>query len=538
MTVDLRVVELLEPENLIGELRIVGEEGDRRKLAPFWLEQEEYLDWFFASLRGEAPRNAYILKSRQMGISTVVVASLFIKAYLAPSWKPRTILTIGHEEGACKRMIRMVRNYATELPPELRPGFEPDNKFSIGFGHNGSTWASLMAGGRGQGRSETYTDLHATEMAFWPQSSSASAGADTPADQDAWSSVAAVIHDPGAHKIIESTANGPRGFFHKMDATARDEEGWRHFFFPWTMQRRYRRPVPDPERMLNELDDYERRMYDAGHMDLEQVAFRRLKLHTEGYSLTRFRREYPLTRLDPFLSESGGWFDDNVLNDLAAHCPRSVEWPLRGKWTSEWTQWHAYDPKRLYAMGIDTSGGTGGDDAVIYVLRDDYVPVAKWRSNRRSPKQQAAAASRIGGAYGKPLCLIECNKFGLEVAEELQRLGGVRMLKPNGKWFYSTGKASGNNKRKVYVWARHVLDNRIATVHDDTTISQLLAIVEHTSGMIAPASSTTHDDAADAWVFAAFACRRIAGKVAKLDPAEQREEAIRRFKKRIGAPHA
>lgn len=538
MVADSSYLDILDHEDLLYELSIIGEDGERRTLDRPWEEQAAYIDWFFRSLRGEAPRNGYVLKSRQMGLSTIVVASLFIKAYLAPSTKPRSMLTIGHEEGACKRMIRMVRNFATELPPELRPTFDPDNKFSIGFEHNGSVWASLMAGGRGQGRSETYTDLHATEMAFWPTSSSATAGADTAADEDAWASVDAVIHDPEAHRIIESTANGPRGFFYKMSKTAKKEKDWEYFFFPWTMQRRYRRKVSDPQALIAALTDEERGWLTHGVMDLEQIAWRRHKLHVKMLSPTRFRREYPLTEIDPFLLSKGGWFDADKLNRMLQFAPRDFLWPYRDEWTDHWTVWHKREPGRRYAIGVDTSGGTGNDDAVIYVLRDDYVPVAMWRSNKHSPKAQARAISRIGGMYGKPWCLIECNKFGLEVFNEVARLGGVRLMKFNGKPFYSTGKNSGDNKRKVYTWARYTIDHDIAVVCRPETVTQLQSIVERESGMVAPPTDSEPDDEADAWVFAVFACRKVAREASLTTPEEQREQAVRLFQKRIGATHA
>jgi len=103
-----------------------------------------------------------ILKPRQIGITTAVIAALVHRALFSAD--KYDVYTITHEQKACGRVNQMARNFWRTLPDMLRPELVKDNSQELAFGHNGSSFTQSMAGGRSQGRSFTYQCLHATEM--------------------------------------------------------------------------------------------------------------------------------------------------------------------------------------------------------------------------------------------------------------------------------------------------------------------------------------------------------------------------------------
>ena len=304
---------------LAQRLRIEHREGHmvtlRGNVTP---EQAQIIE----AWRDPRKRSICILKPRQMGATTMLQALAFAETYLCPD--PIGVLTLGHEAGACYRVNHMLRTFAEGLPPGLRPRLDPDNASNIGFrgpllAEGRVTHRQLMAGGRGQGRSWTFQMVLATEMAKWPQGSSATAG--TEIDRDVWASTLSTLHaGPHTRKVVESTGEGPFGIFYDVVKTARESDDWIFLFFPWHSMATYQRPVPDGFEFMDE----ERELQAIHGITDEQIAWRRWKLTDEEYTLRRFRKEYPFTWLEPFMLDDGSWFDNEHLNKVLGRLPKRI----------------------------------------------------------------------------------------------------------------------------------------------------------------------------------------------------------------------
>jgi hypothetical protein len=496
-----------DPREFIERLQIVTDMNEKRFMYP-WFEEQE---WLFTSLTTR--RNTLCLKCRQVGFSTLTKGFTFWKVYTSP--RPRQCLEVVHDDDAQTTFRKMTRRFWEGLPPGLRFPMKPNNLYESGFPHNDAKFHRIVAGGGGQARGDTYTDLHFTEMAKYPRGSAAHANADTDTDADMWQSANATVHVPDASVIVESTGNGPLGKFHdlwkiaKADAV-RPNPTWGYVFVPWTQCERYQRPVPDPKALQADLNSEERRLMGLG-LSLEQIAWRRWKLAQEGATPLRFRREYPLTDLEPFMVDAHGWFDQEALNELLALIPSAtperraiLEQPVKVLVPPE--------PGRRYGMGLDTSGGVGRDDAAIKVWRDDLIECCVWHSSRASPREQGEMAMRIGGLFGgreRVTCLIEANKYGKAVINAVEEAGspGVTLWKDDkGGDFWSTGGRAGDTKRELFVYGRELVRNQHVVYNYEESIHQAQQIVELPNGEIRGAGDA-HDDLVMADLFAWWALK-------------------------------
>lgn len=510
-------MRLLDPAWFVPRLTIVDREGVVRQMdtptQEQWTVIEAWKRW----------RNICILKPRQIGSTTITQALAFHAGYTASD--PIDILTLTHESGACSRVNMMLKEYARGLPDALRPRLSRANMSEIELAHNGVTFRQGMAGGRGQSRSFTNHIVIATEMAFWPQGSASVKGG-TEADRDVWASTLATMHDgPYRRVVVESTGDGPTGQFYDIVKIARSSEDWAFIFFRWFDFQQYRRdPGPDWERTPEEAE-----LARLHGLDDSQLAWRRNKLLDQGYSEMRFRREYPATWEEPFLLAESTWFDAELLNRVLARLPADrIQRPGALEVYAE------AEPDRRYFIGMDTSGGTGRDYAVIQVLRDDMEQVCVWRSNTTPPHTQAETAANIAARYNGAVVLCEENNFGKQVIKRMERLG-VRCWKDEkGKNFWTQGGRAGQTKKMIYGHGQRLVNQGHACsaaqseptrLNDPTTINELIVVREDEKGNI-QAPEGSHDDHADALMLA-YWCGRRFFSVATSRPADPNRAKLR-----------
>jgi hypothetical protein len=468
-------------------------------------EQEQVLDAWI-----ESPRSI-TLKPRQIGVSTILQACLFADGYFATDGGGSS-LTMTHESGSTGRMNRMLRNYWKGLDPALRLGrLDPDNAHQIGFPHNEWEFIQYMAGGRGQGRSYTFRQVVFDEMAFYPQGSASVKSAED-ADEDAYSSVMSTVDEesPYFKVAIASTGEGPGGIFHRMWQQTKDDPAWRRIFFPWKDFPMYGR---EPRAGLAEtLTPEERELVDAHGLNLRQLEWRRHKLYTDGYSLQRFRREYPLTDEEPFLLHSSTWFDAELLNKIKARIP--ARWRANA-FVGPLRVYHQPEPGRTYFAGGDTSGGTGGDTAVLVILREDYEVACVWASNTEKPDGQADAWAELCAWYNAALACVEENKYGRQVSDRMEEQGAVLWRDEKGKRYWTQLGKAGESKLRLYGYARQMVDGALCCsaapdhaprINDEDICHEMMVIRENGTGNI-EAPPDQHDDFADAYALALWSGR-------------------------------
>jgi hypothetical protein len=169
--------------------------------------------------------------------------------------------------------------------------------------------------------------------------------------------------------MLESTANNPGDRFSELIAGA-PENGWHLITHWWWEEPKYCDPVPDDF----ERTEAEAELAEAYNLTDGQLAWRRRYLATLGPY--KFRREYPACLDDCFLGREGGYYGEEVLQDIHV-----IEHELHGK--RHGREIEAPHPHDRYVMGVDIGGGVGGDYSALCVVSVSTMqPVYTERNNQ------------------------------------------------------------------------------------------------------------------------------------------------------------
>ena len=253
-----------------------------------------------------------ILKSRQLGASTYVQGELFRRTVTST----RTTLTLSHDSESTQKLRRMADRFWRNCKfGELQPARHYANATLSTYPEFDSTAIIATAGSLNTGRGDTYSDLHGSEVAFWPDAESIIAGA-----------------MQGGHPDItlESTPNGAQGFFYDLCMEALRGEGiWTLHFYPWWWDEHYRIQLDE-----NEVIEYaadEALLVQNHNLSPEQIKWRRAKKR-ELKQL--FIQEYPEDPYTCFITSGKSYFGDTSQCFTASLHP----------------EWH---PEHRYQAGLD-----------------------------------------------------------------------------------------------------------------------------------------------------------------------------------------
>ncbi len=305
-----------------------------------------------SSLRAQKPVRIIILKSRRMGVSTVIQASF---AHFAFTTQRFSAVTGAHTDASSEFLHGMTEQMYESLPPALqlqkKTGIRGKH---IAFKSGSSLKTFTAGGGAGVGRGLGMRAVHASEVGYWPD-----------AGGTLLSLRQIVPEEPGTFIILESTAHGVGDTFHKEWVAAENgESGYTPMFFAWHEFEDYQLPgvaVPD-------LDDDELALQRKGVTDA-QLAWRRQTISSKcAGSLDLFHQEYPATPEEAFLSSGRPYFHglDNVPIDEPKLRGEIVGIPVVGGGKLRFAEsaggpvtiWKEPQPGRRYVIGADVAGST------------------------------------------------------------------------------------------------------------------------------------------------------------------------------------
>lgn len=491
---------IMDPWWFILRLRIVTKTGRLVTFKDIGLfpEQEQTLR---ALIDGG---DVLVEKSRQMGITTIVVAFCLWKVITARS--SYNVLMVMHEHTSTLRFAQQLRVHIKHLPPSIRPVILVDNssEITLKVGNHISMIRFTMAGGRSGAKGFTFRLIALSEAAHYPMGSSAHRKADPEAegvDKEFYTSARSTLPtrdvDPEARLVIESTPGPPYGLYHDLVKATQQggtevDAAWTFLFFPWYKFPQYRREVPEGFEVTSEEQEL---LGTHPEMTMENIAFRRHKLDVEGYSLRKFRKDFPTTWSEPFLVSGGVWFDAEVINALSLRLPPGPPTGLR-----------VYQPPRhgaMYFHGYDASGGTQNDSGVLTVLNKAAEQCLVWSSDHHQPRQQAEMIKDIWLQY-PGIVLVECgNKYGNAVVERLIELGVTVYVDQYGDRFTTTK----STKATLMDYARHEVNEQLVDIEDPPTVMELGKFREFPDGTLA-AEAGFHDDHVMSLAFALWCGRR------------------------------
>jgi len=412
-----------------------------------------------------------ILKPRQIGISTLLRAWSFYKAWTSQEALREGV--VSHHQRSARHMHDMDKMFYAQLPELMRRGLDVDNTTTLRFADTQAEVSSFTASSKHGTRSFTLSSAHLSEFAFYTD------------PEETLATVTATVGD--GQIIIETTPNMPGDAFHRLCEGAQDgTNGWRLVTFWWWEHDRYRQnPPTDFERT-----DDEQELADRYKLDDQQIYWRRTQVNTMG--VAKFRREYPACLDDAFHNTGNTYLEGSIFDEIETVEFDTPEMVLEDP---------NYDDK--YAMGVDVGGGLGLDHSVITVISCTTMqPVYMWRSNRVTPVGFADKIATVYDKYNQPRILCESNNHGHVTLYRLRELGVKNLwLSPEGKDWTTSVKS----KLEAYEVFREFLVSGLIRCMPASACMELRQLIVKSINPEAPRG--LHDDMAMSMALA-YRCMR------------------------------
>lgn len=276
--------------------------------------QQKFYDVLKRQSEAGKPMRVIILKARQMGFSTLTEAILFKRTATRANV---TSGIIAHKDDATTNLFNMSKLYLQELPEQLKPETRASNAKEIIFDNRTGTGLRskikcMTAGGDGVGRSDTFQNLHLSEVSSWNNAKEILDGL-----------LQAVPNKPDTLVVIESTAKGYDYFKELWDKACAGENDFEPLFCAWWELDEYRMPADNI--VLTEEEKELKKLYN---LDDEQIAWRRWCIRNNcGGDINTFKQEYPACPEEAFLASGECIFDkDIVISQIERNRPLISGW--------------------------------------------------------------------------------------------------------------------------------------------------------------------------------------------------------------------
>jgi len=484
-----------DPRAFFKFLKVMDKE--QGKMVPFVLnqEQEELLDVLLKEKR------VIVLKARQIGCSTLLRAYFLWRQYVSP--EPTTHAIISYTRDSADHLHSMDKQFYVKLPKALQRKLAKSSNRTLQFADTKAALRSFTAGGKaGATRSFTFNSCHISEFAFFDD------------QEDLLSNVIASVGE--GQVVIETTPNIPGDKYHDLIMNS-PTNGWHLCFFPWYKHQNYKKKsrfhldtVPDITAEEDEL------MQDL-NLSKAQLYWRRTKVNSIG--LDKFRREFPSTVDEAFLSTSNLFFPTDVIDQIdridTGRGPHHYYGEARGD--------------DQYAMGVDVASGAGGDYSTITVVsRTTQQIVYHYRCNTILPHNFSDIVFEKYWEFNEPLTCVEQNGVGEVVISRLVEWRLKNLWKDKKGKYWRTNK---HNKIAIYDHLRDLLCNEEIGIIDKILWSELRTVEITDNGVPNAVQKGTNDDIIISTALALYMC--------KLKPApsfyQVRRDMIEEFKRSVRA---
>lgn len=375
-----------------------------------------------------------ILKSRQLGISTLVAA---YSVWQAIFYKEKNILIIATKLAVAQNFIRKVKTYIKNLPKWLMvPEISANNKQQIEFS-NGSQIKAVPTS-EDAGRSEALSLLIVDEAAFVRNF------------DELWMGLYPTL-STGGRAILLSTPNGVGGQYHELYVNA--------------------------EAKKNEFNSI-KLMWDV-HPDRDEDWFRR---ETKNMSQKQISQEL----LCDFASSGDTFLTAEVLTNLRFMTKGPIEksGPSQGVW-----YWNYPLEGNGYVLSADLARGDSGDFSTFHVINTKTLTVDCEFKGKIPPDQFASLIYDIGRRYNWALVCPENNAYGytalLKLAELAYKAIYFESEKEKYKFLYggehNIGKAGfstqKDSREKILANLEEMVRNNRIKVYSTRTYEELKTFV-------------------------------------------------------------
>ncbi len=410
-------------------IKIRSKEG---KIVDFKLNapQERLYNIIKEQKAAKKPVRVIILKARQMGFSTLVESILFKDT--VTKFNRRTGI-ITHLASATSNLFNMSKLMLDELPESIKPGIKKSNAQELIFDNDKGTGLKskikcMTAGTSGVGRSDTFDNLHLSELAFWEGDVTATLTG----------LLQAVPNLPDTMIIIESTANGFEKFKELWEQAINGESDFIPLFVAWYELPEYSMPYSGFK-----LTEEEKRLKDLYNLTLDQLEWRRWCIRNNCQNnLEQFKQEYPSCPEEAFISTGFCIFDKEKIIERLREIPKPIK---QGYFvydeakamqnTMSDIRW-VNDKNGIikifklpnqpaftkYAIGGDTAGDTLGDEFSSDVIDAKSLEQVATLTMKTDEDLYAKQMYCLGKYYGFALMAIETN-YSTYPQKKLEELG-------------------------------------------------------------------------------------------------------------------
>lgn len=415
-----------------------------------------------------------LLKSRQLGMSTAILAEFFIEAQLIPGL---VVAIVSHEDYATRRLLDKVDLFHKHLPEDMKSKLYHDSDNEKVFA-NGSTIYIGTAGQRAFGRGDTVHRALVSEEAHYMN------------PEKLLSGLREAVPSSG-YIVRESTPLGDMGYYYtSVQECIEGKSDYKLVPLYWWFGQDYR--IPRESQLILEEDRGElsytpkevELMLEKG-LDEEQIRWRRWKIRSmrSENRETIFPQEYIEDMESCWLGPADKVFAD-VEEQLQSFSLKARD-PIRTEGILE--VWKEPEAGAHYIFWVDPAGGespTENDphDGVILKLTPGGLEQVAAIHSRMEQKPLAYKVAEIGVKYNSALLIIERNGVGKGVLNYLVNDIGYKNLYPElnaageftGKWGWFTDHY---NKALMISDTMLAIKNGSVVTYDRKVIRQLRALV-------------------------------------------------------------
>ena len=404
------------------------------------------------------PLRLIMLKARQWGGSTLVLMYMaWIQLVLKPNWNS---VICGHKHDTAAA-IKNIYTRALKYYPKLltHDGKQPAFKTFEGCANvnrlEGSESLVINASARSQDAVRGYDVkmAHLTEVAFWPSTTMYS-------PENVIRSIGGTIPlEPLTMIVLESTADGVGNFFHsewlRAKAHLSDKEA---VFVPWYEIEIYRKEVANPQLLVDEMDDYEKWLWQDCGCTLEMINWYHHK-RREYIAHDKMASEFPTTDVEAFNSTSNNVFPLEVIEQMRHTTVMPL---LRGDMTGKgengmrdldftvnesgpmelWKRPEQSAFRNRYMVVVDVGGRSSSSDWSVIAVFDRHLDsdgskaesrpevVAQWRGHIYHD-ELAWKAVQIARYYGNAMLVFESNTLECEGCLDSLNFDRIKATYPN-----------------------------------------------------------------------------------------------------------
>lgn len=487
-------------------IKIRNKEG---KIIDFKLNnpQQRLYDIIKEQKQAKKPVRVIILKARQMGFSTLTESILF-KETVTKFNRKTGIIT--HLSTATSNLFNMSKLMLDNLPPDIRPSVMKSNAQELIFDNESGTGLKskikcMTAGTKGVGRSDTFDNLHLSELAFWEGDVTATLTG----------LLQAVPNLPDTMIIIESTANGYEKFKELWDQAVNGESDFIPLFVAWYELPEYSMPYSGFK-----LTAEEEKLKELYNLTDEQLEWRRWCIRNNCQNdIEQFRQEYPSNPEEAFISTGRCIFDKEAIIDRLRKVPKpikqgyfiyneedakhnimsNIRWVNDKKGCIKLYKLPNTPAFTEYCIGGDTAGDTLGDEFSSDVVDAKTLEQVATLTMDVDEDLYAKQMYCLGMYYKWALIAVETN-FSTFPQKKLEELGYPKFYvrETVDRFDKSVTKQFGfntNRKTKPLILGELVelVRDHPEIFNDEKTLRQMLTFVKKDGGKL-EAEEGYHDD--------------------------------------------